>query len=364
MRPSRPPSSPSVFPFPPEPPSFRGRAHELATLARLIRAHHPTALVLLGAGGSGKTTLAAALGHRLQGRFRGRIAWVRIGAWDTTTVLEMMASALRTRAGGSPLARVRRALGKAPTLVILDNHESDAVTARVLGALAGLPVTWILTARRCLLGGVTIYPLAPPLIGAQKSPFPAVAPLARLLRFHPVALDIADALVTQGRITVPALAERLVRRGVGRITTIDHEDDIPEVRGVVAEAFRHLTPLGRRMLGVLAFMGGDHMDRGSLEVLTSHRGAQRALDDLVDLRLVQRPDDDRLALHATVRHAARRLAPTDDAPIHAYYLALFEADPGRIAADQTQLFALMDWAQDQGAQGLILRVHELAAHGS
>lgn len=327
-----------------------------------MRAQHPTALALLGAGGSGKTTLAAALGHRLRRHFGGRIAWVRIGAWDRTTVLEMMALELGAgRLADRPLARVRGALHEGPTLVVLDNHESDAVTARVLDELSGLPVTWLLTARRCLLGGVTLYPIAPPLIGAQQSPFPAVAPLTRLLRWHPVALDVADALVTSGRVTVPELGRRLARRGVGRISTMEHEDDIPEVRGVVSEAFGHLTPLGRRMLGVLAHMGGDHMDRGSLEVLTSRQGAARAVDDLVGLRLVQCPAEGRFALHATIRHAARRLAPTDEGLIHAHYLALFEAETGRIRGEQTHLFALMDYAQAHAVQGLILRVHELAA---
>lgn len=357
--------------FPPMPPSLRGRTAELATLAALIRARHPTRLALVGGGGSGKTTLAAALGQRLHRFFRGRLRWLRIGAWDVTTVAKMMALQLGAGGAGRPLDRVRRALAVAgDALVVLDNHEDDAVTARILDALRETPVTWVVTARRCLLGGVTIFPVVPPLVGRQRDPFPAIARLTPLLRWHPVALDVADALVATRTVGVVALEARLRARGVGRIETVEHEDDVPEVRAIVAEASRALPVAARRMLDVLAAMGGDHMDARSLGRLAGAGSGSRAasaLAALVRLRVVQVPAPGRFALHATVRHAIRREHRRDRSPLQVdpdgvarHYLELLEtAGAARLEEEQTHLFALMDWAQERGDLSTILRVNAL-----
>lgn len=334
-------------------------------LDRAVRERHPTALALVGAGGSGKSTLAAALGHRLARFFDGRLLWVRTGGWSAGTILELMEHQLRAPAG----ARARQVLGAARSLVVLDNHEDDAATAEVLRRFAGVDVTWVVTARRCLLGGVTIVPVAPPLVGVGESPFPRVAKLTRLLRWHPVALSLADALVGRRLTTVTALDRALRRRGVDRITTIDHEDDLPEVGAMVAESMARVTPAGRRMLAVLATMAGDHMDREAIEVLAAPhrraRGDASAFDGIVALRLVDEPLPGRFALHATVGHAVRKRLPVDADRIAdriaTYYLARFERGDASGALDVTHLFGLMDWAQRKGDVGLIVRVGELGA---
>ncbi|MBL8744628.1 MAG: hypothetical protein JNK04_26145 [Myxococcales bacterium] len=352
------------WPFPPFPPSFRGRARELAQLSALITREHPTALALIGAGGSGKTTLAAALGHRLRRFFGGRMAWLRIGAWDRSTVAQLMSAQLGARGSDAPMRRIRRALAGSPALVVLDNHEDDAVTAATLNDLQGLPVTWVITARRCLLGGVTVVPVVPALIARRENPFPAIAPLTGLLRWHPVALDVADALVRGGHLTVDRLEQRLVARGVRAIVPIEHEDDIPEVRAVVAEALRFVSPAGKRMLAVLASMGGDAMDADSLARLGRARDGARELAALAALRLVQLPAAGRVTLHATVRHAIKKPKsgiPSFDVDRYAaHYLDMFEREPERLVEEQTHLFALMDWAQERRELGTILRVQTLA----
>ena len=348
--------------FPPLPRSFRGRSHELRTLQAVVRAQHPTTLALVGGGGSGKSTLACVLGHRLKRHFEGRLLWVRIGAWDRTTVMQMMAIQLGQRPDSDPTEAVRKALGVGRSLVVLDNHEDDRVTAGMLDALRDLPVTWLITARRCLLGGVTIFPVVPALVALQKSPFPAVAKITRLLRWHPVALDLADALVTGGFTTEVELGQRLRARGVDRVTPLAHEDDVPEVRGVVLEGLRHLSLPARRMLGALTHMRGDHMDRDSLGVLAQARGRTDAsIEALRGLRLIQEPWPGRYALHATVHYALQCTLPFDAETISRHYLAWLERSPERILAEQTHLFALMDWAQEKRDLETILRVHALAA---
>jgi DNA replication protein DnaC len=56
-----------------------------------VLATAPTHLALVGAGGSGKSMLAATLAHRLARHFPGGIHWFRVGAWDFRTLTEMLA---------------------------------------------------------------------------------------------------------------------------------------------------------------------------------------------------------------------------------------------------------------------------------
>src|SRR5207244_8608184 len=136
--------------FPPVPRGLKGRAGELATLARTIEATAPARLALVGAGGSGKSMLACALGHRMARRFEGRIHWFRVGAWDFHTLAEMLALGFGTaRSRDALVPRLRANLKRGgERLVVLDNHEDDRAMARLLDTLADTPVTFVITARR------------------------------------------------------------------------------------------------------------------------------------------------------------------------------------------------------------------------
>src|SRR5262249_54966988 len=159
-------------------------------------------------------------------------------------------------------------------------------------------------ARRCVLAGVSVFPVVPPLVTLGRSPFPRVATLTRLLRWNPVALDLADALVASGAASAADLARYLVAEGVDRVRVIAHEDHLPEVALLVAFAWHLLPAAPRRMLAVLAHTGGDHVDAASLAALArAGRRAKDALAELARLRLVQEPLEGRFALHATIRHA-------------------------------------------------------------
>jgi hypothetical protein len=350
--------------FPPPPRALRGRKGELATLARALRAG-TTRLALVGGGGSGKSTLACALGHRVRRRFPGGIEWFRVGAWDALTLAGMLALrfGLPLTPHSHTLARVRAHLAtRGPTLVVLDNHEDDRAVAEILDALRDTEVTWIITARRCLLAGVSVFPVVPPLVTAGESPFPAVARLTRLLRWNPVALDLADALVAAGLASAASLEARLRADGVDRVVPIAHEDDLPEVSLLVGYAWHELRSASRRMLAVLAHAGGDHMDVASLATLARARGAGRdALAPLLRLRLLQEPLAGRFALHATVRHALEKRTRADDDAYFEHYVSMLEADPGRIEREQTHLFAAMDLAQTAHSVGAAVRLERLLA---
>ena len=346
--------------FPPPPRGLKGRRAELATLERAVRSAAPARLALVGPGGCGKSMLACALAHHMARAFAGNLHWFRVGAWDFRTVSEMFALRFGTTRGDGRLPALRRFLRNGgPKLIVLDNHENDRAMARLLDAFSDTPVTFIITARRCLLGGVLIFPVTAPLVTSGKSAFPRVASLTRLLRFNPLALDIADGIVASGAESSPSLGEELQKRGITRVTAIEHEDDLPEVALLVDWAWRRLPPESRRMLAVLAHTEGDHVDEESLGKLARVKPREGALAPLRAFRLVQEPATGRFALHAVVRHAVLRRTRFSHARMFEHYVTLLERRPERLLLEQTHLFAAMDHAHRTNDLQGMMRVMRL-----
>ncbi|HEY0712613.1 MAG TPA: hypothetical protein VGF45_08065, partial [Polyangia bacterium] len=313
--------------FPPRPARFVGRSGEL----RAIRARLASGidrLALVGGGGTGKSLLACALGHRIRAQYPGGAHWFRVGAWGTTTLFEMLARRLGLHSGDRRDAIVEHLSARGRTLIVLDNHENDRALARFLEALRPCPVTWIVTARRCLLAGVEIYPVVPPLVSTGRSAFSRVAPLTKLLRWNPLALDIADRLVATGHATVNRLAAFLREGGVEKIAVMSNEDDVAEVRLLVDYVWPRLPAAARAMLAALAHTEGDDTGTDSLRHLARAGGkGPNSLALLRRLHLVQEPLAERFTLHAVVRQAvaARTQFPADRYFQH--YVRLLESDP-------------------------------------
>jgi hypothetical protein len=348
--------------FPPPPKGLKGRSTELHTLAETIDEDAPTRLALVGSGGTGKSMLAAALAHRLSARFGGRLHWFRVAAWDFRTLAEMLALRFgTTRERHRITSELRRFLSEEEHLVVLDNHEDDAAMARLLDALSGTKATFVITARRCLLGGVLIFPVTAPLASSGRAAFPRVAALTRMLRMSPLALDIADAIVASGASTVRALAAYLDKSGIGTVRVIDHEDDLPEVALLVAWAWERLTPEARRVLGVLAHIEGDHVDVASIGVLARVPKAKLSatIASLVRWHLVQEAMPARFTVHAVVRYALQKRTEPAHAAVFDHYISLLEKNPERLLTEQTHLFAAMDHAHRTSDMDGMLRVERL-----
>ena len=350
--------------FPPRPRALKGRRAELATLERTLRSAAPTRLALVGAGGSGKSLLACALGHRMRRFFGGQVHWFRVGAWDFRTLSEMLALGFGTPRGDGRVRALARFLrDSGPRLIVLDNHENDEAMAELLEAFSKTPVTFVVTARRCLLAGVLVFPVTAPLVTAGRSAFPRVATLTRLLRFNPLSLDIADGIVASGGATASALGEALRRKGIERVVAIEHEDDLREVALLVDWAWRRLPAESRRMLAVLAHIEGDHVDGESLAKLARvGRNGKRALAALVAFRLIQEPLAGRFALHAVVRHAVARRTRSAHERVFEHYVSLLEHEPARLLLEQSHLFAAMDHAHRTNDLQAMMRVERLARH--
>jgi hypothetical protein len=216
-----------------------------------------------------------------------------------------------------------------------------------------------MTARRCLLAGVLIFPVTAPLVTSGKDAFPRVRALTRLLRWNPLALDIADSLVRTRSISVEKLAAFLEQNGVAQVHAIEHEDDLPEVRLLVAWAWERLSEPSRRLLSVLAYVEGDHVDLPSLARLAELRQPERALAPLTRWHLLQEPRRGRYTLHAVVRHALRKRCEFSADRIFEHYVSLLEREPARLAIEQTHLFAAMDHAYRANNFPAILRVEHL-----
>jgi hypothetical protein len=110
------------------------------------------------------------------------------------------------------------------------------------------------------------------------------------------------------------------------------------------------------MLAVLAHMGGDHMDVASLAKLS--RAAERSVERLRVLRLVQEPVAMRFALHATVKHALAAKTRFDPARLYEHYVTLLEREPARFELEEAHLFAALDYAHESGLDAM-LRVDRL-----
>ncbi len=312
--------------------------------------------------------LACALGHRVRAAYGGNVHWFRVGAWDARTMAEMLAIRFETSRDRRRLfPELRRHLSSnKPTLIVLDNHEDDRAMARFLDELRSVEVTWVITARRCLLSGVSIFPVTAPLVTSGRSAFPRVASLTKLVRYNPLALDIASAFVASRAVAVSELGQWLVLRGVERVRAVDHEDDLREVALLVEWAWPRLDPAARRLMIVLSQLTGDHASAESLlELGRVGPAGHGALDRLRRWHLVQEPFRGRFALHAVVRHVVRRLggprtaSATDARRIVRHYLALLERHPDRFDLEQTHLFAAMDFVNATSDLGGALRIDRL-----
>jgi hypothetical protein len=338
----------------------------LAALAGLFKPREPSKIALVGAGGSGKSLLACALGYRVRRRFPGGLHWFRAGPWDAGTLIEMFAIRFGTsRDRRTRLPALRQFLrSQGPALIVLDNHENDRAVATILNELRNVPTSWLLTARRCLLAGVNVFPVVAPHSTGGTGSFPRVRLLTRLLRHNPLALDIADGLVRSEATTVRALRAWLLERGVDRIRAVAHEDDVPEVSLLVDWAWGRLNLAQRRILAVLAHTGGDHVDTHSLLSLArlpTGRKGERALARLQDWRLVQSPLPGRYALHAVVRCAVVGRTRFSQERFLRHYLTLLENAPHRLDLEQTHLYAAMDYAHAVSRLDSILRIDRLLA---
>ncbi|HEX6048209.1 MAG TPA: BTAD domain-containing putative transcriptional regulator [Gemmatimonadaceae bacterium] len=154
----RPAPAPIVASLPPTLTSFVGREREVAAVADVLAVAR--LVTLTGAGGSGKTRLAAEVARSVASRFPAGVAWIELAAiTDPALVVGHIAAALGIESTGRPAADalrdgLREASRSGELLIVLDNceHVIDACAAIVQATLAACERVRLLTTSREALG--------------------------------------------------------------------------------------------------------------------------------------------------------------------------------------------------------------------
>jgi predicted ATPase/DNA-binding SARP family transcriptional activator len=329
--------------------SLVGREREIATVRELLS--RTRLLTLTGAGGSGKTRLAAEVVIR-EAREGGREAiWVELATvHDAALIDDTVLSALGVteRAEAVGVARqLVHAIGDRPLLVVLDNceHLVDACAALADTLRRDCPALTVLATSRAVLGvsGETAW-LVPPLslpdpldsapeasesvqlfierARAVKTTFAltdenraAVVQICRQLDGLPLALELAAARLRV--LTANQVVDRLDDRF--RLLTTGNRAALPRhqtLRAAIDWSYDLLDAPERTLLARLAVFGGDFTLEAAEQVCS---GGDLARDDVLDLvaelvekSLVQMSETDGMAryrLLETIRqYGVERLA--------------------------------------------------------
>jgi tetratricopeptide (TPR) repeat protein/transcriptional regulator with XRE-family HTH domain len=312
---------------------FTGRAAELAWISELAYTRSSQGAGVVGlitsSGGMGKTTLAVRAAHMLRPSFPGGVLF-----------LDLFGMSGRPMAAGDALWLLLRALGVADkqipgdiqgraslyrsllrgrrVLVVLDNAGSEEQVRPLLpGEGTGRA---LITARRLLAGleGVrrlALSPLALPeatellagILGdrAASDGEPALTRLAELCEGLPLALRITgNRLVSRPGWDAAELAARLAdeERRLDQFTAGDLK-----VASAFGMSYEQLAVSARRVFRRLAVVPGRDFDAALAAVAggMSAGDAWDALDELVDLGLLQDSAAGRYRFHDLVRRFAR-----------------------------------------------------------
>jgi predicted ATPase/DNA-binding SARP family transcriptional activator len=329
-----------------------GRDREIAEVRRLLGTRRLVSLV--GAGGSGKTRLAAAVGEAVGSAPDAPVAWIDLTALrDPDLVVEHTACTLglREHAGATGLGTLAELLGDGSPLLVLDNceHVVEASARLVDALLRACPSLRILVTTRQALGiaGEKVWPVPPLAVPAGDTPdalgaasvrlfveraqdampdfvltpenASAVAHICRRLDGLPLALELAAARM---RVLSP---EQLAGRLDSMLNLLSSGSHVVlprhrTLRALMDWSYTLLSPEERCLLQRLSvFAGGFTLD--AAEAVTAYEpidpeGVLDLLSGLVDRSLVavsEEQGEARYALLETVRqYAHERLLEGED----------------------------------------------------
>jgi len=321
-----------------------GRDRDLAEVTSLLRVGRLVSLV--GAGGSGKTRLAAAVASSLQAHFAGHVTWVELAPLSDPALVPLHVAGLlgvHEESGRPASDLVAEAIGARPALLVLDNceHLVDACAALADVLLRGCPALRILTTSRQALGvgGEKVWVVPPLALPAPDGEATAEACSAIQLFVQRASDAVASfALTESNRSAVVRICRRLdglplaIELAAARVKVLPPEqlagrlDDVFAVltsgartplprhrtlRALIDWSYGLLSGDERRLLERLAIFAGGFTLQSAEGVVAFGRLARSDVLDvlagLVDKSLVtmqERGGEARYALLETVRQYA------------------------------------------------------------
>ena len=290
----------------------------------------PVVAVLDGMAGSGKTTLALHVAALLGDRYPDAHLFVDLLGHSTEQPLDPAAALLvLLRQLGVDAERIppelvdrvglwRTEIARRRVLVLLDNAASSAQLADLLPTSPGSLA--LVTGRRRLLGLDGVHPeslsvlptgeaveLLTRIAGDRMRAEPAAAvEVARRCGGLPLALRLAGArLAHRPHWRVGDLVRRLGDSALPELAAEDRS-----VADAFAVSYRQLAAPAQRVFRLLGVCPGAEFDTLSVAALTglSRDRAQDALDDLVDVHLLEEPEPEAYRLHDLLREFAIALA--------------------------------------------------------
>ncbi|HEX2121109.1 MAG TPA: AAA family ATPase, partial [Thermoanaerobaculia bacterium] len=370
--------------------SLVGREREIRDLDTLLTAQR--LVTLTGAGGSGKTRLAAELALRLDWQRRDSVAWVELAACsDPLLVAQHAATALSLRVGRlDALVEALRERDRELLLVLDDcDHLISACAELARTLLVSCPKLRILATSREPLGiaGERVWPVPPiapdeavqlfaeraaavdPNFALGAGNRPAVEEICRRLDGMPLAIELAAARI---RVLTPAqiaakLEDRFAILTGGARTTIPRHRTL---RAAIDWSFDLLSEREQTLLARLSVFAGGF----SLEAAETVCGADLdLLTGLVDKSLVvtTRREAVRYHLLETIRqYGAERLDARGESEalrrLHAEtFLAMARGalpDPRtgivagleRLTADYDNVRAALAWSLEHEPEAMAL----------
>ncbi|WP_163505407.1 AfsR/SARP family transcriptional regulator [Fodinicola acaciae] len=339
---------PQPHQLPPVSGGFVGRTGHLAMLDQVLTEQRFRVVVVDGAGGVGKTTLATHWAHQVADRFPDGQLYLNLRGFGgtaplpTESALELLLNSVGTLQGRGPGmlpadVEARSALFRTRTagrrmLVILDNA---ADTEQVLPLLPAADCLTVVTSRNQLRGlvvrgraaRVSVRPFSPDessqlladVIGRQRTvaePDAATA-LADLCGHLPLALSIfAERAARFPAASLAALLDEL--RGPGdRLDAFDAGGgDDTSLRTLLSWSYEQLHEPVARTFRLLGRYPGDSVSIAAAAAVTGQSIAvtRDQLDQLTAVNLLEQTSLDRYELHDLLKsYAAGRNRAEDDA---------------------------------------------------
>ncbi|XVU28544.1 helix-turn-helix domain-containing protein [Actinoplanes sp. CA-054009] len=306
----------AVGQFPPPVADFTGRANELAQI------EHRPVVVVSGEAGVGKTTFAvrAAAARPAEQRLFADLRGLDAEPLTAAAVLGRLIRALDPGRRSVPAdadeaaALWQTLISDRKLVVVLDNAIGEGQVRPVLPAQG--PAVVLVTSRRPLSGLEDVHRL-------RLGPLPAAESVALLGGIIPAPAApaqlrrIAD-LCVHSPLALRIAGNRLASRPdwtaddlIARLSTAD-----PQVTAAIDLSYQQLSDVARRLFRRLALVPGASTGPELAAVLAGEPllDTEDALDDLVDLSLLQQRPDGRLEFHDLLRSYASEALDREEGP--------------------------------------------------